>query len=191
MVFCQSSLMSEVPPGIYCKKKTLKKTCDCCLQPINVSKWMNCAHQPSAAKLGYWSRSLFARLKRHSIGMEKEMERWKKSNPTHGGSGCQGHEGSNNAQAEKGMSQPDWWTPAHVFLPGDKRKASKKKKNTWVKWFEKERLRSVATFVEEMAFLCRRHPVCFIWWDGKEVGSGLKKVWRRPRYGGWSRSKGR
>lgn len=79
-------------------------------------------------------------------------------------------------------------------VPQDERnrkKKKKKKKITWVKWCEKERFGAVATFTEEMAFLWRRRPLSFIWWDGVETGSKLKKVWKRRQYGGWNRSKGR
>lgn len=66
-----------------------------------------------------------------------------------------------------------------------------RKKNTWVKWCEKERLRAAAASTEEMTFLWRRRPLSFIWWDGGEGGSELKKVWKRQCYEGWKRSKGR
>lgn len=76
-----------------------------------------------------------------------------------------------------------WWSPPLVLLPGDEREGRKEEKHLWVKWCEKERL---GAFIEEMAFLWRGadYLLYLMRWR-----SELKTVWKRWRYGGWSRSK--
>lgn len=206
-------MMSEAPPGIYLKKQKKKKE-------EKKKKLVIVAYRPLTVQVNErtsrgthtnpQSRNLSAdpahyppRLKRRQIEMEIEGEGRKKEGKGRGEyntlqGGCQVRQprtrGWNNADVPAFLPTGRLFgrSPPLVFLPGDERKKGKKKKNTpWVKWCEKERLRAVATFAEEMAFLWRRRPLSFTWWDGGEAGSELKKVWKRRRYGGRSRSKGR
>lgn len=116
----------------------------------------------------------------------EEKEGWKEraeESQTHGReavrSGSQGRERWNIARAEKCMSwlfRPSgclfWRSPALVFLPGDERT----KKNTcewngvrkkgWEQWQHLRRKWHLSG---------RGSLLSFIWWDGREAGSGSKK----------------
>lgn len=128
-------------------------------------------HQPPPAQL-YWSRSLFPRLKRHLIGTEIEMKEKE----------GKGRGEPNTWQGDCQVRKPRTWEMKHrpsgevhvlAFLahrlpvlavscprlpPG---RWENEEKHLWVKWCERERLRAVATFTQEMASLRWRRPPLF------------------------------
>lgn len=131
-------------------------------------------HQPppSWKTLSYWSRLLFPRLERHLIGTEIEnggergMEGKGRGESNTWQGGCQvrkprtwemKHRPSGEVHV---LAFPALWLPVLAVScprlpPG---RWENEEKHLWVKWCEKERLRAVATFTQEMASLRQRRP---------------------------------